>query len=478
MRRILIAICLLVSLNSLAGEWVVPWVANKTDEWSTKLAINNHHDTTVDVTLEAVRPDGQSFTIQGYGVPPQGQITLDMGSVFAELGSGSGFTVFIRSDQEALSASAKISSLKTASKDSPALGHAIPAKNGTDRLIFPSVPNTPGTVSALVLVNLEPEPVQVSLEGHGQSGPISPVFQMTLPSRRPVAVLADSIFPDEAGSYYVVAKADAAMVGSTFNFNSLREPSLINATDHPRFDAAKLTPLWQVMDTTQTATGLYVDNANSQKAIPKDTCPEVDLGLTTEAGLIQLQANFDWGSGCTSALGVYREGAINMDLAIQTALGQPSWATGTLDFDQYGSAFDGVVFELDGTLYAEGRADSELLTLEGQWTAQGSWPGYPDGSLTAQTMLNFRREDGTLIGYGSYHVLVDQLRHFDLTATVNRDTPLSYEVGCPWPTRGILGVRLVEGRQTWEGQLNFDTGNCQTAILTMQGLTEIIDLTP
>ena len=224
-----IGMMLMCSWLSLAGEWLLPWVANKDGAWASEIAINNHSDVDVTVTLVAVRPDGQSETVSGIQVPAYGHYRVQAGSLFESLGSGSGYCVYVYSESDRLSAAAKISSTNTSSGDSPALAHAVMLSDAGPNWLIPFMPYSSGGASAPVLVNIGDYPAHVTLTAFGGSGvPLGESTMMIEPGL-PFADTMDSLFAGVTESSYLRIQSDGLILGMAFNFNQLREPSAMLA---------------------------------------------------------------------------------------------------------------------------------------------------------------------------------------------------------------------------------------------------------
>lgn len=474
MRRISL-LMMVFSATVFAGDWVIPWVANKDATWASEMAIDNHEDFAVNVELTGIRPDGSQQIVGGISIPAGGQWVGQAGTVFNQLGSGSGYAVFVHADGEALSAGVKVSSLATSSGDSPALGYAMPLASGATRLVFQFMPFSQGGAAAPVIVNTTDAEAEVVIQAYGRNGLInSAQSTLQLGAQRPFADVLPGIFPDAdiSESTYLVVSSDKPLVGMSFNFNTIREPSMMNAQPLTQISEEDFNALFMTLNTVAVVTESY--NAGTSgilgKDAPKRSCPDVSVDINWTNAESFIVADFDWGDGCSNIFG-WHSGAASLHMEREGTVQDGGWMKGSLIFDEYTTRYLGSDLFINGATHMEGSTRTNNFVLTGEWEMSANVPVYWfHGTLNSSTSLNVNRRDGDLVAYGHIAVQASAYYYGAFDGTVSQDDPLVYEgwEDCIWPTSGRINVSMTYG-YTVHGYLDFGTGDCGTATLNIGG---------
>jgi len=445
-------------------EIVLPWVAQKDGSWSSLIAVNNHADQTLQVSLKAVRANGEQQTTS-LSLPAGGHWSGSALNLFSSLGSGSGYCVFLSADGP-FSAGVKVSSTASSSGDSPALGQGMPSSTAGSRLILSFLPFEPSGSSAPVLVNLSDSAIDASLTLHTPSGVHSATI--TVPARRPFAGLMSDLFPgiDQAG--YLLAESTGPLAGAAFNFNALREPSLLMGTPLSSSSDEEMAALSQTLETTSTLLSSYAVATGS--LFKQSACPTVDVqvNMNNQNGFIT--GSFNWGSGCTNLLGVTHSGSIALSLSREGTLQTGGWMKGDFSLNQFTSQYMGQSLAIDGFAHCEGSTKTANFTLSGQWSGQAAYYGV-SARATSSTYLSVNNRGSHYEAFGSFRIQYDATYYGSLYAEVPTSSPLVYQfTDCPWPTSGRLDVTWFYGVPV-HGSIDFATGDCNTARVTVNGVT-------
>lgn len=470
-----IAIIALFSLTATAGEWVIPWVANKDDAWASELVFNNLSSEAQTVQLTAVRTSGESQNAS-LQIPAYAQVTQSAGALFGELGSGSGYSVFISSESEALSSAVRVAYVGTETGFSPAMGQASNVKHSSLKLVFPTMPAD--GFSAPTIVNLSESPATVSLKAYTATGPTSDEVTITIPGRTPWADVITNVMPDLTDGAYLIATSDQAILGANFSFNSLVEPSMINAHASPAIGNEAIMPLLSALDATATMADAYtMGTAAVFAGKVKRACPEVTSEVNPADPENFVVASLDFGVGCNTDAGVYHAGSINLHLAREGGL-TGTWLTGSLSFDQFFSHYDGSESNLDGTVALEGSAISQNFSLIADLTLSAASAVFgSSGDMTITGQMSGNLAENTFRVYGNIAVDVATIYTWIASAVVDAGDPLIYDYeACQWPSDGRIDYQVDYSGVRTDGYLDFGTGNCQTATLNMNGREETIDL--
>jgi len=219
-----------VSIYSLSEtEIVYPWVTNNS-LFQAKVVINNLNNAEVNIQLVATRPSGETETVT-LSIGPFGQFVSDSNSLFPELGTGAGYSVFLSSPADGIEGAFVVSGTDSSSGSSPAQANVVPASSASNLLMFNylPIPENPPADSAPVVVNMGTSAASVTFHGY-QGGQKVGTFNTMIAVRTPFAQVTSSMFPSTTGDIYVVAESDQPILGLAFIFNDFREPSMANTT--------------------------------------------------------------------------------------------------------------------------------------------------------------------------------------------------------------------------------------------------------
>jgi len=457
-----------------AGEWVLPWVAENEGVWSSELVLNYHGQGVANVSLTAVRADGTNQTVLKQ-LTADTQWTIQAATLFDVLGYGPGYSVFVEADVSELTAAVRVASLNTASGFSPSMGSAIPlASTGSD-LVFPLLPAD--GFSAPVIVNLSQDPVVVTVAAYTDQGFYDDVTR-EIQGRRPLVGLISEFFPELDRSAWLRVSAKGVLAGANFSFNGLREPSLVNAEAGVIFGDEGLDPLMAALDTSallawsfhQGTASLFT---NKQK---KMDCPEISLELNAMNPF--LVARLDWGSGCATAGGATRSGSIDLEMSREGGLQDAAWMSGQIAFNNFTTSYEGAETRVLGSAGIEASMLSPNFSLFADMQLDGDTPIWESaGSLALQTTLSGAIADGLMTLRGHVRAEVDVTYAWFVDATILSGDPLIFDYAvCPWPIDGSMQVQANYSGKTLSGTVDFGTGSCASATLTLAGVSREINL--
>ncbi len=207
---------------------VVPWVVDN-DQWTSKVAIFNNGAAATDVCLEAVTRDGRVregiVTVAANGVT-----AIESGTFFPGL---TGYSLVISSEITALHTSFLTFNKASASGHSPSQTTAPVLAGLTSGLLFGYVPGEENAAIVLVVPQTGEQETRVTLELLGKEGPALATTEVVLTGNRPHAALIRDLFPEvnqpPDASVKARAQNGARLAGTTFVFNSFREPSMAAA---------------------------------------------------------------------------------------------------------------------------------------------------------------------------------------------------------------------------------------------------------
>lgn len=460
--------------SARGGEWVVPWVAHRDGQWASQVVINNQGDSEESFRLEAVRADGSRQIVENMQVEAASQRVLNPGQIFDQLGSGAGYSIFISSESQTWSAAVRVASTNTASGFSPASAAGTPLEQSADRLLFPLLPAD--GFAAPVIVNLENTTVTIALSAFTESGPHGEPIVITIPPRTPFTQLMQGdggLFSTLNESAYLLVEADGAVAGAGFYFNDFLEPAMINALSQVEVDSTLVAPLLSTLETAGTVTGAFDTSVGSliNKAGKREDCPQIDIDISITNPESLIQARFDWGAGCTNRFGVFHAGAADLNFQRQGNLASGSME-GRLEFDQFLTKYLGSTVNIDGSTHFQGSTNSKNFSWSGHWQMNAGAAVYgAASSLNADVAIIINENGGNLEGSGQIKIQIDSVYNSDIFAAVDAADPLIYNLEtCIWPTDGRLNFDIYYAGYRYSGYIDFGTGNCNTAEVSLRGV--------
>lgn len=475
MRFGVLFLILSLQVTLLAGDWVLPWMANRDAQWASEIVINNHSTADAMVTLQAVRPDGSSQTAEVM-LPATAQQVFNAGELFSALGSGSGYAVFISSENDSLTAAVRVASLNTASGFSASMGEAIPFAQTADQLLYPLIPAE--GFAGVVVVNPSDQVVNATVAAYTAHGSFGEPVTLSINPRTPISnlVSGDSgLFPNLAEPAYLLVQADGPLAGAEFYFNDLLEPSMINALANVAVDETLLNPLFVTLETMSTVNqsmDTSIDGLSSKTSSKMD-CPDsnVNVNITEPESLIT--ANLDWGTGCTNRFGVYHAGSIDLNFQRQGSLLSGGWMNGSLSFNQFQTKYLGSTASINGTTIIQADTDSKNFSWTGKWQASADTAIYGTASsMSSNVALLVNGVDDNLIGTGSVNIVIDTYYDSSIQAFVDPADPLVYNYDtCIWPASGRIDFEIDYANYTYRGYVDFGTGDCNTATVSLRGVS-------
>ncbi len=213
------------------SEGVLPWLTNNVN-FRGKIILNNLNGHEVEVLLVATRGDGsEAAAIQA--IPALGQWVADAGEVFPDLGEGPGYRVLFFSGDDGVAGDFIIDAQGSASGSSPARADIVEPDLAAPILLFSYLPGTEGSISAAVIVNMGGEETGVVLYAFQNGVQVAQSDPIAIEAGRPFAAVTTDIFPEVTGDIFLVAEADQPLLGMSFTFNALLEPSMSNAKAIP-----------------------------------------------------------------------------------------------------------------------------------------------------------------------------------------------------------------------------------------------------
>jgi predicted amidohydrolase YtcJ len=224
MRLSLLLLCLPLFAQT---ELMFPWVTQNAG-FQSKLIVNNLGSQAASGQLTAKRNNGDQESLP-FEIDALQQRVFQVGEAFAALGEGAGFTVRLSSESDQLQAGFVVSGTQSPSGDSPAQANVVSAAESGPVLLFPYAPLDADQISAMVMVNPQPDEVTVQIYAYQAGQRFTTASQQIADGDTPLALLVSDLFPDLNGAAYLVAQADAPIYGTTFLFNQQREPSMSNA---------------------------------------------------------------------------------------------------------------------------------------------------------------------------------------------------------------------------------------------------------
>lgn len=213
-----------------ATDGVMPWVTHQ-PQFRSRLVFNNLGVQAAQVALKAVRPAGTdpSQAVVILNLDPFEQQVIETGDLFAAMGEGQGFSVFMSSEQDDVTGAFVVRGTGSASGDSPAQGNVVRRASASPVLLYDYMTvRQDGGYTGMVVINTGEEPVEVSLTAYQNGSRVGRASAMVAPNH-PWAQTTESLFPGVSGSIYAVAEASQPLLGVAFLFNQALEPSMANA---------------------------------------------------------------------------------------------------------------------------------------------------------------------------------------------------------------------------------------------------------
>jgi len=233
MKYVLMVLCVVPFLN--AGEtngWVIPWVANRSGQWSTRLVLTNSEPETIHYNLMAYRSGGESQEIQGT-VDANETKVLDAGAIFDQLGSGTGYTVYLSSQSSRLRAEYLLTSLSLGKEGSPACGTALPINSKQYQLSIDALTNNSSLFSAVVVVNPNDGEQEVSWQAFpaNETGALKAKNAIILKPWEPTVIALEDLFLDAQGMLRLELEGEFPILATGFVFSQDREPTIVEAQE-------------------------------------------------------------------------------------------------------------------------------------------------------------------------------------------------------------------------------------------------------
>ncbi|CAM2010714.1 virginiamycin B lyase family protein [Acanthopleuribacter pedis] len=202
---------------------VLPWVTHN-EQFTSQVGFENPQNlgVRVTVTLSGRDIENPQTTVL---LNPFEQRHLTVEQMFPALPAGTGFNLRITSEAEDIRAGLVLHATTTESRMSPAQVHALPAEAATNMIVFSNLVQNESDFSSPVVMNMGDSETEVTFYPYrwGRTG--APVTR-TLGPKSSLAETMVDLFPEQPGVYYVIASADQPLLGTSFFFNSQREPSM------------------------------------------------------------------------------------------------------------------------------------------------------------------------------------------------------------------------------------------------------------
>lgn len=209
-------------------DFLFPWVTNN-DRFGADLVFTNLGDNDTRVRLTAIRNDGGEEQVE-FDINRLEQVVYSSAELFPNLGNGAGYSVYAltANASDRVDAAFRVTGKDSCSQNSPAQANiARPAEAG-NLLFFKYMPQTDGGSAAPVIVNTGTNSANVTVHAYRFDGKIGSAA-LTIPVDRPYAATIASLFPDNSDDLYLVVESDQPVLGLSFAFNPLGEPSMANA---------------------------------------------------------------------------------------------------------------------------------------------------------------------------------------------------------------------------------------------------------
>lgn len=223
---LLLAMLQVTAVYGFQTDVVLPWVTHS-EQFTSQLGLENPQNLGVRATVTLTGRDIEE-TQAVVLLNPFEQRHLTMDQLFPELPLGPGFNLRVSSDADDVRAGLVLHATTTESRMSPAQVHALPADSAANMLVFSNLTQTEGDYAAPVVMNLGDAETEVTFYPYN-SGRLGAAVTRTVAPGASIAATMQELFPEQTGAFYVIASADQPLLGTSFFFNSQREPSMSEA---------------------------------------------------------------------------------------------------------------------------------------------------------------------------------------------------------------------------------------------------------
>jgi sugar lactone lactonase YvrE len=224
-------LCLYTLISSLtfASDLVFPWVTYN-DNFQSQIAINNPYNRNANISLHATRKTADSSETQQVDLVlnPFANLVFDVGQAFPDFAGGTGFSVRLQASHDKVQASYIVNATSTESGQSPAQDNIVRADDASQTILFNLLQAQEEGYAAPVVTNLGESDTEVTFTAYQSDVAVATASQ-TVTAGTSYAAGVTELFPEISGDLYVIATADQPLVGVSFIFNSIGEPSMAAA---------------------------------------------------------------------------------------------------------------------------------------------------------------------------------------------------------------------------------------------------------
>ena len=213
-------------------QWAFPWIANQDGQWSTHLIITNPSQDPSTYTLKAYRGDGQTQEIQGTIAANITKI-IKTGEIFDQLGSGSGYSVYLSSTNSQLRSEYLLWGLSENMPGSPASGKALPLNSKQYQWSLDVLSRQSSSFSAVVVVNPNDANQEISWSAFTSQNKKSMVKKtLSLKPWEPTIIILNEVLPNETDMLRMEIQGEFPLLATGFLFSPNREPAIIEAQEN------------------------------------------------------------------------------------------------------------------------------------------------------------------------------------------------------------------------------------------------------
>lgn len=223
------ALCQPVTAGVAADcDFLFPWITNN-DRFGADLVFTNLGDNETRVRLTAKRADGNQEQVE-FDIDRLEQVVFSSAELFPNLGNGAGYSVYAltANSSDRVDAAFRVNGKDSCSQSSPAQANVARPSDAGNLLFFKYMPQEDGGSAAPVIVNTGSSSANVTVHAYRFDGKLG-TAAVTIPADLPYAATIASLFPDNHDDLYLVVESDQPIVGLSFAFNQLGEPSMANA---------------------------------------------------------------------------------------------------------------------------------------------------------------------------------------------------------------------------------------------------------